>query len=179
MRRQMLLSIVGGCLAFAAGFGVQELTRTIVVNLENPHPIVGDVAVPTPIPHSDMAAMVDVVVAPAGRTQTSLWTEVGSITTEGFTSAVLSLHGQLRGSTGGGGSVAVVLVPEEENILRALIEGEVHLELEAIANPVPEDAMYFSGSRAGLPIAFPEYRVFLYNTTDRSASVDVYAYLIH
>ena len=178
MRRELLLSIVGG-LAFAAGFGVQELTRTVVVNLENPHPIVGNVAVPAPIPHSDMAAMVDVVVAPAGRTQTSLWTEVGSITTEGFTSAVLSLHGQLRGSTGGGGVVAVVLVPEEENILRALAEGEVHLELEATADPVQGDTMYFSGSRAALPIAFPEYRVFLYNTTDRSASVDVYAYLIH
>ena len=149
MRRELLLSIVGG-LAFAAGFGVQELTRTVVVNLENPHPIVGNVAVPAPIPHSDMAAMVDVVVAPAGRTQTSLWTEVGSITTEGFTSAVLSLHGQLRGSTGGGGVVAVVLVPEEENILRALAEREVHLELEAMADPVPGDAMYFSGSRAGL-----------------------------
>ncbi len=178
MRRELLFSIVLG-LAFAAGFGVQELTQTFVVNLENPHPIVGDVAVSTPIPHSDMVAMVDIVVAPAGRTQTSLWTEVGSLTTEGFTSAVLSLHGQLRGSTGGGGVVAVVLVPEEENILRALDEGEVHLELEAIAEPAPGDAMYFSGSRAGLPIAFPKYRVFLYNTTDRSASVDVYAYLIH
>ena len=178
MRRELLLSLVGG-LAFAAGFGAQELTQTFVVNLENPHPIVGDVAVSSPIPHSDMAAMVDVVVAPAERTQTSLWTEVGSITTEGFTSAVLSLHGQLRGSTSGGGVVAVVLVPEEENILRALAEGEVHLELEATADPVQGDTMYFSGSRAALPIAFPEYRVFLYNTPDRSASVDVYAYLIH
>lgn len=64
MPRAWLLSMVGG-LAFSAGFGVQELTRTVVVNLENPHPIVGDVAVSVPIPHSEMTAMVDVVVAPA------------------------------------------------------------------------------------------------------------------
>ena len=36
-----------------------------------------------------------------------------------------------------------------------------------------------TGQNFSLAIAFPKYRVFLYNTTDRSASVDVYAYLIH
>lgn len=158
---------------------VQEITQTVVVNLENPHPIKGSVVVSRPIPHSDMVSMVDVVVAPASREETSLWTEVGSVTTEGFSSLVLSLHGQLRGSASGAGVVGLVLVPEQENILRALAEREVHLELEAVADPVPGDGLYFSGARAGLPIAFPRYRAFLYNTTDRSASVDVYAYLIH
>ena len=177
--RSSLSLVAVAVLASVTTLGVQELTQTFVVNLKDPHPIEGNVLVPDPIPHSDMAAMMDVVVAPATRAQTSLWTEVGSLATNGFTSVVLSLHGQLRGSTGGTGVVALVLVPEEESVLRAFAEGEVHLELEAIADPVPGGEMYFSGSQAGLPIAFPSYRVYLYNTTDRSASVDVFAYLIH
>lgn len=170
------LLIVAG-LASSATLGVQELTRTVVVNLKDPHPIEGDVNVSSPIPHSETASMIDVVVAPSSRDQTGLWTDVGSLDMTGFTSVVLSLQGQFRGSTSGSGTVAVVLVPDEENVLRALEEGEVHLELEVTAEPAPPGALYFSGSSGDLPVGFSGYRVFLYNTTERSASVDVYAYL--
>lgn len=175
---QNILSLVAvGVVASVTTLGVQELTRTFVVNLKDPHPIEGDVNVPAPIPHSDTESMIDVVVAPATRAQTGLWTDVGALETDGFTSVVLSLHGQLRGSTGGGGTVALVLVPDEENVLRAFSEGEVHLELEATAEPAPTNALYFSGRSDALPIGFPSYRIFLYNTTERSASVNVFVYL--
>jgi hypothetical protein len=177
MRHQILSLVTVGVLASVTTLGVQELTQTFVVNLKDPHPIEGDVNVRSPIPHSDTASMIDLVVAPATREQTGLWTDIGPLATAGFTSVVLSLHGQLRGSTDGTGIISLVLVPDEENILRALAEGEVHLEIEAIADPVPANALYFSGSSANLPIGFPSYRVFLYNTTERSASVNVFAYL--
>ena len=177
MRHEILSLVAVGVLASVTTLGVQELTQTFVVNLKDPHPIEGDVNVVSPIPHSDMASMVDVVVAPATREQTGLWTDVGPLETAGFTSVVLSLHGQLRGSTDGSGIVSLVLVPDEENILRAFAESEVHLELEATADPVPTTALYFSGTSGDLPIGFPSYRVFLYNTTERSASVNVFVYL--
>ena len=177
MRHEILSLVAVGVLASVTTLGVQELTQTFVVNLKDPHPIEGDVNVLSPIPHSDMTSMVDVVVAPATREQTGLWTDVGPLDTAGFTSVVLSLHGQLRGSTGGTGVVSLVLMPDEENILRAFAEGEVHLELEATADPVPTNALYFSGTSGNLPIGFSSYRVFLYNTTERSASVNVFAYL--
>ena len=178
--RHGIWSLAGvAVLASMTTLGVQELTQTFVVNLKDPHPIEGDVHIPSPIPHSDMASMIDVVVAPATRDETGLWTDVGLLETEGFTSVVLSLHGQLRGSTGGLGIVSLVLVPDEENILRAFAEGEVHLELEARADPVPANSLYFSGRSDNLPLGFPSYRVFLYNTTERSASVNVFAYLVN
>ena len=158
MRHEIVSLVFVGLVASVTTLGVQELTQTVVVNLKDPHPIEGDINIPSPIPHSDMASMIDVVVAPATRDETGLWTDVGSIETEGFTSVVLSLHGQLRGSTGGFGTVALVLVPEEENVLRAFAEGEVHLELEATAEP-PPNALYFSGASEALPIGFPSYRV--------------------
>ncbi len=163
--------------ASAATLGIQELTQTVVVNLKDPHPIEGSVVVAGPIPHSEMASWLDAIVAPASREETGLWTELGVVETSGFTSLLLSVHGQLRGSTNGGGSVALVLVPNQENILRALAEGEVHLELEGGADPVPMEALYFSGASERLTIGFPSYRAFLYNTTERSASVDAFVYL--
>jgi hypothetical protein len=180
MPREVVLSVAAlAGLGLAGVIGYQELTRTFVVNLKDPHPIEGTVSVPAPIPHSMTRTLLDVVVAPASREEPSLWTEAGILETDGFTSVVLSLHGQFRGNPSGPGAVGLVLIPEEENVLRALGEGEVHLALDAVAEPVPDGRLYFSGSRAGLAIAFPRYRVFLYNTTDRSAAVNIFAYLTH
>jgi hypothetical protein len=178
--REVVLSIAAlAGLAFAGSVGYQELSRSFVVNLKDPHPIEGTVSVGAPIPHSSTQSLFDVVVAPAARDEPTLWTEAGTLETEGFTSVVLSFHGQFRGNPSGTGAIGLVLVPEEENVLRAFGEGEVHLALDAVAEPVPDGRQYFSGSRAGLAIAFPRYRVFLYNTTDRSAAMNIFAYLTH
>jgi hypothetical protein len=178
MRQEVFLSLAGGAALLGVALGVQEITRTFVVNLKDPHPIEGSVQVPQPIPHSKVASLLDVVVAPAPRSEPPLWTDVGSLETDGFISAVLSFHGQFRGNPGAPGSVGLVLVPDEENVLRSFAEGELHLALEAVAENVPDGRIYFSASRAGLAVAFPRYRVFLYNTTDRSASVNIFAYLV-
>ena len=180
MRFDAVFSLSALAAVASAGFaGYQVADRVFVVNLKDPHPIVGTVEVPAPIPHSSVQSLFDVVVAPAARSEPSLWTEAGMIETDGFTSVVLSLHGQFRGNPSGPGAVGLVLIPEEENVLRALGEGEVHLALDAVAEPVPDGRQYFSGSRAGLAIGFPRYRVFLFNTTDRSAAVNIFAYLTH
>ena len=164
--------------ALSMGFSaVQDVTRTVVVNLESPHLVEGSVVVPAPVPHGEILSALDVVTTPATRAETNLWTEAGVIDADGFTSAVVSLHGQLRGNPSIPGAIVAVLVPEEENILRSLSEGEVHLALEAAADPVPTGGLYFSGARDGLPIGFPRYRLFVYNTTDRSAAVNVFVYL--
>lgn len=175
----MLWLAAAAGVASAATVGIQELTRTFVVNLESPHPVEGVVDVPRPVPHARLESMLEVVVGPAPRDEPSLWADAGTLDASGFTSVVLSLHGQLRGAPTGTGVVGLILVPDEETIQRALAEGEVHLAIEAVADPVPTGGLYFSGSRAALPVAFPAYRVFVYNTTDRSASVNVFAYLVN
>jgi hypothetical protein len=152
----MRLDLVTSLTAFvtllvAEVFGVQEITRTFVVNLKDPHPIEGTVTVGQPIPHSAMRSVLDLVVAPSPRSDPALWTEAGAIDTDGFSAVVLSFQGQFRGNPGSPGTVGIVLVPDGR--------------------------AYFSGTRAGLAIAFPRYRVYLYNTTDRSASVNLFAYL--
>lgn len=178
MSRSLLYSFAAtAALASAGALGFQELNRSFVVNLKDPHPVEGRVTIPVPVPHGSVQSLLDVVVAPAPRSETSLWTEAGMLETDGFTSIVLSFHGQFRGNPAAPGTIGMVLVPEEENLLRAFAEGEVHLALETLAEGVPDGRLYFSGTEAGLAIAFPRYRVFLYNTTDRSAAVNLFAYL--
>ena len=94
---------------------------------------------------------------------------------DGFSAVTLSLHGQVRGGSQPG-VVGVVLVPEESAVLTAFREGELHLGLEASAEVIPS-ALYLSGSSSTLALGFPRYQVFLYNTTDGTAVVDVFAYL--
>ena len=117
------------------------------------------------------------MVAPVGRQATRLWAEAGRLQTDGFTSVTLSVHGLSGGTDRRAGLVGVVLVPDEARILRSLQENELHLALEATAEVSAADLRFFSGSEASLPIGFPRYRVFLYNTTEQSVTVDVYAYL--
>ncbi len=155
-----------------------DVSRSLVVNLESPHPIRGVVTVNMPIPHSAMARVENLVVGPASRDETNLWVDAGRLETDGFTDVVLSVHGTLKGNPSVPGALGVVLIPEEEAILRAFAEGEVHLPLQTEAG-LAGGAFYFSGSSPSLPIGFPSYRLYLYNTTDRSASADVFAYLTH
>ena len=107
--REAVLTLAAVAGLGSAGFvGYQELTRTFVVNLKDPHPIEGTVNVETPIPHSATQSLFDVVVAPASRDEPSLWTEAGTLETDGFTSVVLSLLGQFRGNPSGPGSIGLV-----------------------------------------------------------------------
>jgi hypothetical protein len=167
----LLLSTV----AFTTG-GLQE-SRSYVVNLQTPHPIEGEVGVVGPITHSKVERIKGVVVAPVGRQATSLWAEAGKLQTDGFTFVTLSVHGLAGGADRRAGSVGVVLVPDEARILRSFQENEVHLALEASAEVSAADLRYFSGSSATLALGFPSYRIFVYNTTGQSVTVDIYAYL--
>ena len=156
----------------------EDLAKTIVVNLQTPHPIKGQVAVEGPVTHSQTIRLEDLVVSPALRSEPTRWTEAGHIRTAGFTSMVLSLHGQVKDTVFRQGDIAVVLLPDEDPILQAFTEGEIHLPLELEAT-TDMQATYFSATQPALPIAFPAYRVFLYNTTDRSAAVNLAAYLVN
>ena len=61
--------------------------------------------------------------------------------------------------------------------MRSFQENELHLALEATADVMAGDLSYFSGTGASLPLGFPRYRVFVYNTTAQSVTVDIFAYL--
>ncbi len=150
-----------------------------VVNLETPHPVAGQVSISGTIEHSDVMRVSDVVVPSAGRNETARWVEAGMVQTNGFTALVLSVHGQVRGNVAVPGFMGVLLIPDEEPIQQALTEGEILLPLETQAEVGAGTTSYFSASSPHLAIAFPRYRIFLYNTTDQSAAANVCVYLMN
>ena len=49
--------------------------------------------------------------------------------------------------------------------------------LEATATGVTGDTPYFASAQPRYSVAFPRYKILLYNTTDKTVTLDVYAYL--
>jgi hypothetical protein len=154
----------------------QNEARTVVVNLGTPHPISGQVTINGPIQHAAIVRIKDAVVSSVSRDDIASWTLAGEVDTTGFTSMNLSIQGQMRGIVSDGGLIGVILIPDEESIGQALSEGVVQLFLEATA-PVSVGANHFDASAPWLPIAFPKYKVYLYNTTEHGASTNLFFYL--
>ena len=92
----------------------------------------------------------------------------------GFTYLALSVQGYVKGRIAQPGVIGVILIPEEEPVLQALSEGQIHLPLEVTADVGPAATSYFSASAPRLPIAFPRYRIWLYNSTQETASANVF-----
>jgi hypothetical protein len=163
-------------IASTGAVGAQDLMRALVVNLETPHPVTGTMSVSGTIQHARVVRVNDVIVSTARRQEPPQWVEAGTVDTDGFTSVVVSLQGQLKGSIARNGSVGAILIPDEEPILQALTEGVVQLPLEVTAEVSPSSE-FFSGSRPSLTVAFPRYRVFFYNTAGQTVSANLYLYL--
>jgi hypothetical protein len=172
--------ITAALLVFMVPSGVarsQEVMKALVVNLATPHPIVGKVSVERTIRHTDTVRINDVLVPSARREEPARWLDAGVVETSGFTYLALSVQGYVKGRIGQPGVIGVILIPEEEPILQALNESQIHLPLEVTADVAPAATSYFSASEPRLPIAFPRYRIWVYNSTGESASANVFLYL--
>jgi len=91
---------------------------------------------------------------------------------------VLSLSGRGQGKILKPGSVGAILVPDEEAIIHALEEeGQIQFPLEITAPVEPGEARSFASKQIQHTVGFPRYRVLLYNTSDKTATVNLFAYL--
>jgi hypothetical protein len=147
-----------------------------VTNFPDLQQVSGKVAVTEPIPQTRFETR-KAVVSPADSKDVNHWTEAGVLDVSGFTHVTLGVAGLLQGSPQAG-TVGVVLVPDVPEILNALrLYGVVQLGLRADATLNPAQNGLFSSESLTLRLGFPRYRVYLYNTTAKSAEAAVYAYL--
>lgn len=71
-----------------------------------------------------------------------------------------------------------MLVPDEEPILRIYREEKrVQLSLETAIPLISGASEYFSKQEVPQRIAFSRYRIYLYNTLNRTVEANVYLYL--
>lgn len=152
--------------------------RVVVTNFPEVQEVSGRVSVPEPVPQSELFRRLDVVVPPIDRGATTQLVEAGTLDAAGFTHAVLSLRGEVQGNLVRDGVVGMVLVPAEDPVLRALLEeGRFDFALEVEAQVLRAERGYFASGQTRHALGFPSYRVFLYNSSDRSVEADVYVYL--
>jgi hypothetical protein len=161
----------------APGPGAAETPESVhVTNFPEVQKITGHVVITEPIPSTRFETR-KALVSPAARTDANQLTEAGTIDTAGFTHVTLSVGGSLQGSAQPG-TVGVVLVPEVPEVLTALRnQGVLQFALEAQAAVSPAQGGLYSSEPATHRVAFPRYRVLLYNTTPKTAEAVVYAYL--
>lgn len=169
-----LLAALAGPAA-AAEEGIREV---IVLNLPERQEVTGEVAVREPIPQTRLVRLGEVIVPPVGRDETTSLVEGGTVEAGGFTSVVLSLLGQMQAHQFRAGEVGAVLLPDEDPAIEAFEQGgRILLQLEVTAEAKPAEGAYIAGSIPVSTFGFPRYRVLYYNTSDRPAAVELFAYL--
>lgn len=178
----VVLTLAGaalGLLFLPAGQAVSQTVREVfVTNFPAVQRVAGEVGVRGPVKLAASVKIEEITVPPIERDETTRFVDAGVIDTEGFPAVVLSLHGVVKGHVGRTGTIGAILLPDEPSIREAFDEQSVmHFYLETSAGGVNAKTPYFASEQHRYGLAFPRYRVFLYNTTDKTVSVNLFAYL--
>ena len=148
-----------------------------IANFPDVQRVEGAVSLAGPIPSTDMIRYEDVTVSSVRRADTTRLIQAGVLESRGFGSVVLSLAAEIKGTVPAPAKIGVVLVPDEGFVLDALAEGHylfpIEVELEVEAESVP----YVAADPEAHLLAFPRYRVYLYNTGKRTVKAQLYAML--
>lgn len=172
--------LVASALVLAATGGpTREFFEVLVTNFPELQRVEGTVRMTEPVPAAKFVRVGEVLVSPVRPTETLRLISGGLLHTDGFGEVVLSLAGQVKGGVTRPGDVGVILLPDEEPIVQAFEEkGVGQFTIEAVAEGVSGASPYFRSDQPRRDVGFPRYRVLFYNTTDRSVTVHLYAYLV-
>lgn len=118
------------------------------------------------------------VVPTSRRTEVSEMVYAGTIETDGFTSILISLQGEIRSDAFSSGTIGVLLIPDEKPILRTLRDAKrIQFPLECVVHTKSGDPVFFESEQVQRRIAFPRYQMYLYNTANKSVDANVFIYL--
>jgi hypothetical protein len=116
-------------------------------------------------------------VPPVARSNTTQLVDVGTFATDGFSELVFSLGGEFNEGIPTSGVVGAILIPDIEMfdyLLRS--EGQFIFPLEVTVGADRVVEAIFVSEQQTARVAFPSYRVYLYNETTSGASVNLYIY---
>lgn len=153
----------------------EETEAVEVVNFPEVQTVDGAVRVEGPVRLARLRSLGEVIAVPADPQDTAALVPAGSLDTDGFGTVTLTLTGEMRGR-GSAGRVGALLVPDVPEARRAFEQGRVLFPLR-VEGEVAAQQVWLESDQPRLQVAFPAYRVYLYNTSDRSAEVRLYAYL--
>ncbi len=179
-RQTIYVSLTVIALAGTGWLDAQErLVDVIVRNLPVVQEVKGSISIEKPTSHAAMVRFEDLIVSPAERHNTNRLQYAGVLESDGFTSVVLSLTGEIKGTAPAAAVIGVLLVPDEELVVEAFEAGHLLLPIELPVSIKANASAYVAASGLPAPIAFPRYRVYLYNTGKRTIRAQLFAYLTH
>ena len=121
-----------------------------------------------------------VTVPPVGRGETSELIDAGILDVGGYREVVLSIGGELKKGSIRGGSIGAILVPDKASFEFVRRHERLYpFPMEVAVKIEPDTRPVFVGEQVVARVAFPRYRVLLYNTTNRTATVSLFAYRSH
>ena len=122
----------------------------------------------------------DVLVSPlTPRDNTNRLVSAGVLDAGGFTSAVLSVGGDVKGTVPAAAELGAVLVPDEVFVEDAFTRGYILFPIEVAAQVPANSAPSVGSDPKRFDLAFPRYRVYLFNTSSRAINAQVYVLLTH
>jgi hypothetical protein len=125
----------------------------------------------------DLVYIQNVTVAPGARDDPTQLTEAGVIDVDGYANVVLSLAFESKQPVNQSGTIGAILIPDYEIFDRLMDTWQIYgFPLEATIQVRPGANLIQVGEQVRTPVAFPRYRVLMYNSTDSTASVFLYAY---
>jgi hypothetical protein len=162
----------------AGSAAAREIQHVFVTNFPEVQRVAGAVTVDGPVRHASLVSIKEIRVPPVDPKETGRLIDGGIVSMDGFTSVVISLSGQTQGKVVRSGAVGAILVPEEETITVAFDEdGQIQFPLQVSATLTSLPLRSFASQQERFTVGFPKYRVHLYNTTEKTATVSVFAYL--
>ena len=181
MRRFSLILVLFFVAAFLwpGGEVVSQQVREVwIANFPESQQVEGAVSITDPVPAAKLFQREGVVVPPVDRHETTALVRGGTVEVLGFTEVVLSLQGEVRGAQPRDGEAGALLIPDEGPVLRAFNENSrLQFPLEAVAEITSREAPWMASEATTLPIAFPRYRIYFYNTSNRTVELNLYGYL--
>jgi hypothetical protein len=156
----------------------QDVRSVIVTNFPEVFRVKGSVTIDGPVKLAKFAAIRDIVIPPINPKDTVRLIQGGIVESDGFSGMVLGLQGQTKGEVYRSGTVGVFLLPDEDAIVKVYEEkGQTPFAVELTASGVSGASPYFASSPNRVQVGFPRYRTYFYNTSDKTVTVNLYAYL--
>lgn len=105
--------------------------------------------------------------------------EVGAVDTDGFSELRISIAGEFKESVPRSGTVGAILVPDINPFIYLLEqEGKIVFATEVKVPVGGQPGAIFYSETVPAKVAFPAYRIYLYNDTGSAANVNVYVYRV-
>ena len=173
------LTLPGGAFCTTSAEDDNKVHKVEVVNLPTSTTVTGSVSVNGRLSHSSMERFEKMVIPVIARNDPVNMRRIGTVATDGFTSLIVSFQGQtLNKYTLSPGTIGVVLVPDETPILDAFRDNNLLLfSFEARSEFDKKAFPYFASKSEKFTVSFPQYKIYMYNSTNASVEANLYIYL--